>query len=89
MAELPYVMSINADHSIETIIKNEIGKKTVNLYIMRFIYIFMASSFVQKSDAWLTSLVYDLKFVGPLEFELVAPMPEQLKNHYNAFLCAS
>ncbi len=25
------------------------------------------------------SLVYDLKFVGPLEFELVAPMPEQLK----------
>ncbi len=24
-------------------------------------------------------LVYDLKFVGPLEFELVAPMPEQLK----------
>ena len=24
-------------------------------------------------------VVYDLKFVGPLEFELVAPMPEQLK----------
>ena len=24
-------------------------------------------------------IVYDLKFVGPLEFELVAPMPEQLK----------
>ncbi len=24
-------------------------------------------------------LVYDLKFVGPLEFKLVAPMPEQLK----------
>ena len=24
-------------------------------------------------------LVYDLKFVGPLEFELIAPMPEQLK----------
>ncbi len=22
-------------------------------------------------------IVYDLKFVGPLEFELVAPMPEQ------------
>ncbi len=26
-----------------------------------------------------SSIVYDLKFVGPLEFELVAPMPEQLK----------
>ena len=24
-------------------------------------------------------VVYDLKFVGPLEFKLVAPMPEQLK----------
>ncbi len=24
-------------------------------------------------------IVYDLKFVGPLEFELVASMPEQLK----------
>ncbi len=24
-------------------------------------------------------IVYDLKFVGPLEFELVAPMQEQLK----------
>ena len=29
-------------------------------------------------------IVYDLKFVGPLEFELVAPMPEQ--NHHNPFL---
>ncbi len=27
----------------------------------------------------LYNVVYDLKFVGPLEFELVAPMPEQLK----------
>ncbi len=26
-----------------------------------------------------TPLVYDLKFVGPLGYELVAPMPEQLK----------
>ncbi len=25
------------------------------------------------------TLVYDLEFVGPLEFELVAPMPEQLE----------
>ncbi len=24
-------------------------------------------------------IVYDLKCVGPLEFELIAPMPEQLK----------
>ncbi len=24
-------------------------------------------------------IVYDLKFVGPLEFGFVAPMPEQLK----------
>ena len=24
-------------------------------------------------------IVYDLKFVGPLDFKLVAPMPEQLK----------
>ncbi len=28
---------------------------------------------------WITLLVYDLKCVGPLEFELVKPMPEQLK----------
>ncbi len=26
-----------------------------------------------------TLVVYDLKFLGPLEFKLVAPMPEQLK----------
>ncbi len=26
-------------------------------------------------------LVYDLKSVGPLEFKLVAPMPEQLKTN--------
>ncbi len=39
-------------------------------------------------------LVYDLKFVGPLQFKLVAPMPEQLKitrmHFYEASLiCAS
>ncbi len=30
-------------------------------------------------------LVYDLKFVGPLEFELVAPMPEQLTQETKMF----
>ncbi len=32
------------------------------------------------------TLVYNLKFVGPLEFEMVAPMPEQLKTTAMEFL---
>ncbi len=35
------------------------------------------------------SLVYVLKFVGPLEFKLVAPMPEQLKTTTMHFYEAS
>ena len=35
------------------------------------------------------TVVYDLKFVGPLEFKLVAPMPEQLKTTSMHFYEAS
>ncbi len=34
-------------------------------------------------------MVYDLKFVGPLEFNLVVPMPEQLKTTTMHFYVAS
>ena len=31
-----------------------------------------------NKDSFIHPIVYNLKFVGPLEFKLVAPMPEQL-----------
>ena len=37
------------------------------------------STAVQASINMEVIIVYNLKFVGPLEFMLVAPMPEQLK----------
>ncbi len=44
------------------------------MFTLKIIFDMKRKDPIEKSN-----IVYDLKSVGPLEFKLVAPMPEQLK----------